>query len=296
MWNQPLLLSVALDSEAREWLAYLAGFVDVDGSISLAELKSNCYNSSFRLTLSAFNACLKPLKLFRKTFGGKIDSYPPRPHQTEYQNRWRLGGSAARVALLDMMPFLRIKQSQAQLGILYEERRQAIHRPCGYRPYGFVAFAQEISQQLKLQKHQDINYMVKQIESSYLAGLFDSDGCTAIVRRSKGSGRRPVYSLSAHIECRGSMPIVRLLQRRYGGSVFISKTGLDCWGVEGAHAKEFLMDIQPWLLVKKEQAQVGCTFEKLRVFEREKWVSRSEYSDSYYTQAQELYQIVRDLK
>lgn len=105
---------VPLDSE----LAYLAGFFDGEGSISISRSGSQ---SSHRLHVAVGSTDEASAYWFKTTFGsGSIRHYPPhRGNRTFYQ--WMASGRKAGMILRILLPHLRLKQLRARIALnLYD--------------------------------------------------------------------------------------------------------------------------------------------------------------------------------
>ena len=103
-------------------LAYLAGFIDADGSITIVIAR---YTSSdgirktqYRAKLSACNCKLAPLKLLQRTFGaGKVRLRHwkgKRKRHWKPNYKWIVCNRLATRALSQLLPFLKIKHKQAK--------------------------------------------------------------------------------------------------------------------------------------------------------------------------------------
>jgi len=103
-------------------------------------------------------------------------------------------------------------------------------------------------------------------ELAYFAGFFDGEGCVGI---KKPSNRRNCHA--PYISVSQVRPEVLLkLKAAFGGNVrFASKCGKNgiwCWQVVGMkRVLEFLRLIEPYLIVKKAEAQVVVEAFKSRV-------------------------------
>lgn len=99
-------------------LAYLAGFIDADGSITIVthHVKNR---PSYRAKISAYNCKLAPIQLLKDTFGGGKLRYRKPSASGRNSDKWRecyewtLTAKQAEIALEKLLPFLMIKRSQA---------------------------------------------------------------------------------------------------------------------------------------------------------------------------------------
>jgi hypothetical protein len=101
-------------------------------------------------------------------------------------------------------------------------------------------------------------------KSPYFAGFFDGEGCIQIVetRRQK---RWISWSVTASCSQRDPRPL-RLLMEQYGGHIHHhpkikgSDRWIFVWQISGSKAVAAIADMLPFLIVKKEQAEVALEF------------------------------------
>jgi len=96
----------------REKLAYIAGFVDGEGSISTYKEVSGTFYPRLQVT----NTVRKPLQLIADTFGGKIYTHPVRGNRRACFLWYRMGMPLSNI-LVKLMPFLIIQERRAALAI-----------------------------------------------------------------------------------------------------------------------------------------------------------------------------------
>jgi len=88
----------------------------------------------------------------------------------------------------------------------------------------------------------------KILSDEYLAGLFDGEGC--VVTGLHGKGMRARVAI-----CMGNAEDLFLqIQSQFGGSVRQDKRGYWHWQASSQKAVSFLRAIEPFLLVKRNQA------------------------------------------
>lgn len=98
---------------------------------------------------------------------------------------------------------------------------------------------------------------------AYFAGLFDGEGCIIINKR-----KRP-YGTYYYLQCHLSMthkPVIDMLQFCYPGQVYIRdrkpgvwKKQYD-WCLNSTDAYNFIKDIQPYALVKREEIDAAIAY------------------------------------
>src|ERR1043166_1748581 len=127
--------------------------------------------------------------------------------------------------------------------------------------------------------HQRIGFAsMDERELAYIAGLFDGEGCICIFHR-----KRPLRSgLNAYQLCVSvnltHRPTVARLQSLFGGSL-INKVYQNpkwkkawTWGIGGIRAGAFLAVLEPYLTIKKAEANAGILFA-----ETVTWANRARY-------------------
>lgn len=126
------------------------------------------------------------------------------------------------------------------------------------------------------------------MEIAYVAGLFDGEGCIRVDEFSIEAGpKRPKPYRRQQLKVFLSMchfPTIRALYDQFGGAISrddsanrknrnhaISYT----WGQSSGGAASFLVQVEPFLIAKKEQAQAGILFQQhikscIAIFRRHK--------------------------
>ena len=116
--------------------AYLAGFIDADGSISIIKTKYSRKtknglkeSTQYRIKLSAHNCKIEPLQMLQKEFGaGKLRH--KKTGKTKLHDNWRpcyewvVCNTQAAIAIKALLPYLTIKKEQANLCIELDDFRQ----------------------------------------------------------------------------------------------------------------------------------------------------------------------------
>ena len=121
----------------NEQLAYIAGFVDGEGTISFhRKSKQNQISETPRVTpwVSIANNDLIVLKWIQSEYGGHVSKGRRRQPQHKVGYQWQLTGIAALYFILDIYLWLKIKTDQAQIVLryLYEHPLKKIGRKEGY--------------------------------------------------------------------------------------------------------------------------------------------------------------------
>jgi len=110
---------------------------------------------------------------------------------------------------------------------------------------------------------------------AYAAGLVDADGSVIIakVRLPTPSSRTPDYRLSVQVT-NTYLPVLDMMVEEYGGSVshkpltvgsFLTRRQHYNWAVGSHKAAECLQRLLPYMVVKKEQAELALEFWEQRI-------------------------------
>ncbi len=108
--------------------------------------------------------------------------------------------------------------------------------------------------------------MLDVLELPYVAGLFDGEGCIHVSRQIRNT--RPIYRLDVSI-VNTNREILFRLKDRWRGTVqnrphtALSANPISSWRVVYCDATLFLSDIQPWLRLKANQADIALNFSAL---------------------------------
>ena len=111
-------------------------------------------------------------------------------------------------------------------------------------------------------------------EIAYIAGFFDGEGCVRIKQSNQGGNS---YYVIAHIT--NTNPIIlKKVQELFGGNTRLQEKGRNKpvynWYITSSEANDFLKTLQPFLIEKKSQAELGINFhenkEKMTPKDKEK--------------------------
>lgn len=104
--------------------AYLAGFIDGDGCIKISKRTRGFNHPQYDLQVDISNDALSVLNEFKSLSNlGNISSSEGGTFKKAIRHRWILCGWEATLLLERILPYLRIKQSEAELGIAFQSMR-----------------------------------------------------------------------------------------------------------------------------------------------------------------------------
>ena len=160
-YQLPLLAKDAeIEHCSEDRLAYLAGFFDGDGCVSL-----NKTTGSFSLVISQSVKGAEALMRFRQHFGGSINRKEDGNGFTTPSLRWWLCGEAMKRASALLTKHSRTKRSQLQISA---------------RGHVKKASRLQVADELKLLKRGDYVPDNRQLLWQYIAGFFDAEGCIRV--------------------------------------------------------------------------------------------------------------------
>ncbi len=117
-YGQRLVKTTAITA-TRDDLLWFAGFFDGEGCVSLQRRKDG---AGWHLSLLVPNTARSIIAGLPALFGGSVFDIISLPHQSQAQKRWRASGRQAGLILRAILPYLRVKHRQAQLGIEFQDR------------------------------------------------------------------------------------------------------------------------------------------------------------------------------
>lgn len=101
----------------------------------------------------------------------------------------------------------------------------------------------------------------------YLAGLFDGEGTVGIYRQNTKESNNSFF-LSVALgqkKSENSVKLLSMIENRFGGETYEwkNKSGSTMWKwqVTREHAIEFLEEVIPFLVIKKEQAKLSLKWQ-----------------------------------
>ena len=105
--------------------------------------------------------------------------------------------------------------------------------------------------------------MTKEQKIIYLAGLFDGEGCVLINKATKR--RYSYHRLRVQLTNLNPSPL-KMAMELFGGSILIHKNRRENqqdiwdWSVEYTRAVEFLEEIFPYSIIKKDEIEIALDF------------------------------------
>jgi hypothetical protein len=255
-------------------LAYVAGVMDGDGSFSLIK-RRGCKSPLYfpMMQLANEHECL--IDLFVSMFGGRrfVRTKLAKTSKKVSYN-WKIEKKNMSIPFLESVsPYLIIKKERAEFLLAFclnhEFKRGAgiinayelISREKAYLKMMSMNSNPNINSNLKVNSHmnESIDFW------SYFAGLMDTDGSFSLKRENRKSGGSisPVYTPTILLSQYDSRAIYHVSNNFIGSNLMVIKAKSVKSGfcyrfsiTSKKHSIEFLKRIIPFLVIKKEQAQV----------------------------------------
>jgi hypothetical protein len=253
--------------------AYLAGIVDADGCITCSRGDDS---GTFAAKLTVHQAEREAVDLFARTFGGTVKA---RPGYTPLARRetfmWYTTADNRADTLTRLLPHLRQKREQAELALEVIRLNQSwCTRPGDRRRPVEVTAALRATQE-RLATANDFGYRAESVTpptppetladelpeevSAYLAGVLDADGDLRVRKQViNGYVRFPVEVKLKQV----TTDSIEVLQRYFGIKVRVETPSLPggrhllTWSCAARAAERLLSAVEPFMLIKKERANV----------------------------------------
>lgn len=116
-------------------------------------------------------------------------------------------------------------------------------------------------------QHENLTNLLPHTDRAYYAGLIDGEGCIAINKITQKTYKRPGFQLRISV-CMTDYRAIRELHDVFGGTIVTSnrtngKTAYQ-WAQTANGALSTLEILQPYLRVKRKQANICIRFQKAR--------------------------------
>ncbi|MBM3118943.1 MAG: hypothetical protein FJ006_05225 [Chloroflexi bacterium] len=104
-------------------LAYLAGFFDGEGCVTVVKGKNHLGNIQYSLRVIVSNTNEYVLKMYQFSFGGRIQKHKHNKPKWRDCYFWQLSSTQAYTFLKCVYPYLTLKKSQADLAFEFQENQ-----------------------------------------------------------------------------------------------------------------------------------------------------------------------------
>lgn len=281
----------------KELLAYIAGFFDGEGCITVSRRNSSGCRYSIICIITQKKR--EVLDLIKSYFGGYIVIQERNRRENDFICRLRFSPLASREFLEAIEPYLIVKKEQAQIAIEYHQSRMISKlNKNGYYHLSedakeYEANTVRILHKLKKKQISQAFLIPTQDESiinSYVAGVFDAEGCVNVSKREKHGKYK---SIDHYVRCTVTQEIrllVEYMQSLFSGCVHISCRrksndgkkirNVYRWQVTHRKALEFMKKIEGFLIIKKKQVELGIEVQNSHAITRGKdvWLTEETIS------------------
>ena len=242
-------------------LAFLAGLVDGDGSISISVIRRKDWNgNSFQPYIAIGVTSRRLCKWVQQHFGGNLYGYDQADeHQKMYH--WKLyGKQALRDLIVQLLPYLLIKKEAAQTVLEYMDLESTRNQEAR------LAIAEKIKI-VNSNNHKivDTRSMSRRESMAYLAGIVDTEGAIGI-RDNQGEAFGAYVMINSTNEALIQW-IASLFEGKVSKHEYLSATCRDnnLWALYGKqNIENFILAILPYLVIKKEVANIVLQFVRLK--------------------------------
>lgn len=220
---------------------YIAGFFDADGCVMM-QFSKDCSRPQLAVNFSQKTSQAKVLHCIQEVAGGSIRENVIKDNSYSLLT---LCGKNARNLLSRILKYMVVKRHYANVCLSIANKPADKDEVKAY-----------LRNQRKIKSLPLPNYPSKK----WLAGYFDGDGCLAVSRIRKPSGKAVVVShiASSDYDSEG----LELIHKAFGGRLNWMKSNCRQWQLDfdANRAKKFLGYFAKHLITKKEQAYfiLGC--------------------------------------
>jgi hypothetical protein len=247
-------------------LAYVAGLIDADGSLYISKAIRKDGYVSYDPIVMVRSTHLPTVKWLVNMFGGTYDTGVwDNPNWKTYY-RWKFSGDKHAARFLDkILPYLWLKKAQAKVLKTYYE----------LGGMNLPAVRESLYQSTtKLNQNESVTTNTSRLPflgnilAAYLAGMFDGEGSSYIIKVKQGRGDGYYYRacISLGSTCKS---LAEELQRVYGGGwrkrpPHNGILPMYEWSVTTNVDKErFLLATIPYLHTKTEQSKIVLQFVRM---------------------------------
>lgn len=249
--------------------AYFAGLFDGEGTVGVHCSRKGLNSPSHTMRVSLAKTFEMTLLNLKEAFGGNITAIKRPGFRQAWI--WTLSSQKAASFLESIRQFVRVKRPQVELALLFQGGTKNGSRP-------ILAKVVEERESLRLQIS-DLNNGVPaavrapqtmQSEAlAYTAGFFDGEGTIVIDTKNpslKWKRKSPSHSVRVSLTNTDAQSVCDLLTL-FGGHV--SKVAKQAehhkqawrWKISSRKATAFLALVEPYLVIKQEQAKVALEFQ-----------------------------------
>lgn len=153
----------SMDIQITDW-AIAAGWIEGEGCISItSRMPKHGVNRSYVLTIIVANNDPRICEWFKDRWGGTINKTARKPSASQphpfYGYRWQLSAARAATLLEATLPYMIVKQDQAQLAIAFQDNMRTKYGVGTRIDHTIIAQREAMYQEIKRLKNVHHNWV-----------------------------------------------------------------------------------------------------------------------------------------
>lgn len=263
----------------QQQLAYIAGFLEGDGSFQIMRYKSKHSGYVYEYRISGYNTKEEVIKWLRDNVGGYYSSVKSSPrHKKPFH--WNIKNKEAIDLAESIYPFLVSKREEVGIWLEYahniipNKTTKVTDSISNFR-ISLIGKIRDIRNNKNIVTKEDcIKYKSiqryhhpTQTDISYLSGLIDAEGCFRLHKLFKKNRPNPTWASVLEIGNTNTLFFPWLISRFGGNITFIhskdpKKKNHAVWYIMSSQLRAYIHDIEKYLIIKKPVCNKIIEFDK----------------------------------
>lgn len=260
-------------------LAYIAGFLEGDGSFQIMRYKSKTSGHVYEYRISGYNTKEAVIKWLADNVGGYYSQVKTCPRWKK-PFHWNIKNQEAIELAEAIHPYLVSKKEE--VGIWLEYAHHVIPNVTNKRTQGIINYRMNLIEKIRnIRKNKNavlkddcVEYcklkpsrFPTQIEIAYLAGLVDAEGCFRVHRLIKKNRPNPTYATILAVGNTNTL-FFPWLTSIFGGNITFSGSKREgrknsaTWYIMSTKLKVFIHDLLKYLIIKRPVCEKIIEFEQ----------------------------------
>nr|QYA18403.1 homing endonuclease LAGLIDADG [Clandestinovirus] len=231
----------------EDFKQYVAGFFDGDGCVTTQVRKSGKSSIKVSFTQAQQDGVPDVLVAMQKVYGGTLSSSSRGPNTWRNRHTLSFSGCEATWLLLDLDRHTIVKQRQTSIALAFIKSNDDDTHALLAEELGLQKELDELNSLIVPPHHHNLT-------DSYLAGLFDAEGCTRI------NGK----SIDVSIAQKSSISLLCAIKQKLGYNTNCKSLHNGQLHLYGETAERFLDSILPFAIVKKDQVTASIEYRRTR--------------------------------
>jgi hypothetical protein len=263
----------------QQQLAYIAGFLEGDGSFQIMRYNSKRSGHVYEYRISAYNTKEEVIKWFADTIGGYYGHVKSSPRWKK-PFHWNIKNQEAIQLAQALHPYLISKKEEVSIWLEYAQN--VIPNRTNKRTQETIDLRMNLIKKIRdlrnnknCVRKEDIveyctissNYYPTQIDLAYLAGLVDAEGCFRLHRLIKKNRLNPTYASVLEIGNTNAL-FFPWLMKTFGGNITFVKSkepkrkNHAVWYIMASQIRLFIHDLVKYLIIKRPVCNQIIEFEQ----------------------------------